>query len=395
MNSPRRPPTRYDRKIGTKSIFIVLSPPKMSTGKNRKIAGKCEIMSSKAKKLPSGNWRVNLYIGTDSSGKRRFKSFTRSTKRDAELAAAAYAIENKPEELAPSYSLADAYERYIASKDAVLSPTTIAEYKRIRRTHLQDLMPRPLQSITAEDVQLAVNELARNHSPKTVRNIHGLLSAVLREYRPGFTLHTTLPQKDKTELHIPSEGNIVTMYGMLRGTPLELPFLLASQLGLRASEISGLQYGDVDFKAKTVTVRRARVHAGNQLQIKRPKSTSGHRVIPCPDVVLRLIGAGEGGSADFVVPLGPDKITRQWAHFITRNKLPHCRFHDLRHYFASAAMLQGIPQRYIAEMMGHASLQMLEQVYQHTFPDKKAEYQTRMANRADDLFRDRANMPAV
>ncbi len=42
-----------------------------------------------AKKLPSGSWRVNLFIGTE-DGKRKYKSFTAATKREAEFQAAQY-----------------------------------------------------------------------------------------------------------------------------------------------------------------------------------------------------------------------------------------------------------------------------------------------------------------
>ena len=41
-----------------------------------------------AKKLPSGNWRVSLYIGLDEKGKRKYKSFTADTKKEAEFLAA-------------------------------------------------------------------------------------------------------------------------------------------------------------------------------------------------------------------------------------------------------------------------------------------------------------------
>ena len=52
-------------------------------------------MATRAKKLPSGNWRVNLYIGTDPDGKKRYKSFTAATKKEAEYQAAEYNLKRK------------------------------------------------------------------------------------------------------------------------------------------------------------------------------------------------------------------------------------------------------------------------------------------------------------
>ena len=50
---------------------------------------------AKAKKLPSGNWRVNQYIGKNKDGKRQYKSFTASSKKEAEYLAAEYVLKNK------------------------------------------------------------------------------------------------------------------------------------------------------------------------------------------------------------------------------------------------------------------------------------------------------------
>ena len=47
-----------------------------------------------ARKLPSGNYRVNLFIGME-NGKRKYKSFTAPTKKEAELLAAQYNVERK------------------------------------------------------------------------------------------------------------------------------------------------------------------------------------------------------------------------------------------------------------------------------------------------------------
>ena len=40
-----------------------------------------------AKKLPSGNWRVQVFVGVDENKKRIYKSFTAPTKKQAEYAA--------------------------------------------------------------------------------------------------------------------------------------------------------------------------------------------------------------------------------------------------------------------------------------------------------------------
>ena len=62
-----------------------------------------------------------------------------------------------------------------------------------------------IDAITQEDIQKAINLEAVKLSSKTVRNIHGLVSAVLRVYRPSMALNTALPKKKRIQLYIPSD----------------------------------------------------------------------------------------------------------------------------------------------------------------------------------------------
>ena len=52
---------------------------------------------AKAKKLPSGSWRVQIFDHKDVDGKRHYKAFTASTKKEAQFMAAAWAAGNANE----------------------------------------------------------------------------------------------------------------------------------------------------------------------------------------------------------------------------------------------------------------------------------------------------------
>ena len=159
---------------------------------------------AKAKKLASGSWRCLVYDYTDAAGKRHYKSFTSADptqkgRREAEALAAAWALEKEERTRCPM-TYGEALDRYIEERSATLSPSTIREYRRSRGADFQMLMSVPLDEITQEIVQKAVNEERRTHSPKSVRNMHGLLSGVLRSYRPDFALNTTPPPKARPNL---------------------------------------------------------------------------------------------------------------------------------------------------------------------------------------------------
>ena len=85
----------------------------------------------KAKKLPSGRWRCQAYLGTV-EGKKKFKSFTADTKKEAEFLAAQY-LHDQERYASSDCLVADAIDRYISSRESVLSPATFREYRRSQK----------------------------------------------------------------------------------------------------------------------------------------------------------------------------------------------------------------------------------------------------------------------
>lgn len=136
----------------------------------------------KAWQLPSGKWMVQIMI----DGKRIAKTFP-SEKGAIRWAAS---VKADAEEFSPSVhmTVGQAIDRYIESKSNVLSPSTISGYIRQRKNVLQSIMNVSLESLTQERIQIAINEMAQNHSPKYVKNARGLLSAAIHVYKPDFAL---------------------------------------------------------------------------------------------------------------------------------------------------------------------------------------------------------------
>lgn len=337
-------------------------------------------MSTKAVKLPSGNWRVNQYIGKDKQGKRQYKSFTASSKKEAEYLAADYLL-NVKEPM--NISFGKATDEYIAMKSNVLSPSTILGYKKIKKNYLYSFEKKMIDTITQTDVQKLINELTISHSAKTVRNAYALLASVMKVYRPSFYFHVTLPQREKREIFIPTKTMIKELLYLVQGTRLELPFLLASQCGLRASEIIALKKDCIDIDNELIKIKKAMIMGENGAVVKQPKSYAGYREIPCSRYICELAMASD---ADPIVKMSGAQISKEWGRFLKKNDIPHFNFHALRHYYASQAMLLNIPQRYIAELMGHSSTKLLETIYQHTFPDAKREYADRLNGTLSEII---------
>lgn len=318
------------------------------------------------KKLPSGNWNVVVMV----EGRRI--SITEPTEKKA-LAAAAAVKAGAKREKQISLTVGSAIDRYIESKDSVLSPATVAGYRRIRANAFQELMPIQLSSLTQEQVQRAVNTMAKTKSSKSVRNAHGLLSATLATYRPDFTLHTTLPQKQKAEISIPTPEHIQVILSGCSGTRMELPIYLAVWLGLRASEIRGLTWDCIS--GDTLHVKQAIVEGEHGPAVKGTKTTAGDRRLHLPPQLLEIIQR-QPKTDEYLVHLSGQAMYKAFSRLCEKLGLPHYRFHDLRHANASIMLALGIPNRYAQERMGHATDNMLKAVYQHTMEHKRTEVDT-------------------
>ena len=159
---------------------------------------------AKAKKLPSGSWRCQVYDYTDENGKRHYQSFTGKTKREAEHLAAEYADtkQKRPEIL--KVTVGKALDNYIEIKSNVLSPSTIRGYRALRRNYYSSIQSLLLENLTQEVIQIWVNSLSVEKDAKTVKNAHGLLSAMLSLYLPSLILRTALPKKEKEVPYVPT-----------------------------------------------------------------------------------------------------------------------------------------------------------------------------------------------
>lgn len=342
-------------------------------------------MSSTPEKLPSGRWRCFAYLGKDASGKRIRKSFTADKKSEArrlaDEAEDAASVRRAESSLDPSVTLGGAIDHYITLKTPVLSPTTVAGYKRIRRCYLQDLMGVRVCDLSPAQLQQAVSCDAAVHSAKTVRNAHGLITAVLRLYRPDFRIDTRLPQRKPSEVVIPDLADINKLISRAddKGdAELALAIMLAAQLGLRRSEICALTFADIQDGAVRIS-KALVIDASSVWHVKAPKSAAGARTIPLTDPLRQRLAKLSGGPADRLFRSNPDMISHRFEKLIQLCGVTPFRFHDLRHYNASVMISLGVPAMYITRRLGHASDEMVKRVYGHLIQTKQDEVNAQMS----------------
>jgi len=332
---------------------------------------KQEIRVPEPKKKPNGKWYIQLrlngqshYILEDTEAKCRARA----------VAVKSGLIEEKKK--GPRTTVGEEIDSYIDSRSNVLSPSTIAGYKKIRRQNFQSIMSLRPDELTDARMQSAVNEESKTFAPKTVKNAVGLIGAALGR---KFTI-TLAAQPAKTP-NTYSSDDIRKLLAAIDGKgELECAVLLAMWLSLRRSEILALKWEDIG--PGSITVKAARVYDENhQLVEKATKTEKSTRVIPCPDYILSRINA---------LPRSGERIFTHGTHYYwesltkicEKNGLPHIYLHGLRHTNASVMGLLGIDNKYAMKRGGWTSDYTMKGVYQQIMEEGEME----AAKRIDEYF---------
>ncbi|HUA08321.1 MAG TPA: site-specific integrase [Candidatus Acidoferrales bacterium] len=167
--------------------------------------------------------------------------------------------------------------------------------------------------------------------------------------------------------------------------------------GLRRSELCGLRWSDLDLDAGTIAVNRAAANVGRKVIVKSTKTKNSRRADHLAPFVITILNEHKREQlARYEAMLGPfearkrqregyvfswhggevwdpNELSRSFTRFIRRNKLPHYRFHDLRHGYASLAFAAGVPLAVVSRSLGHASIGITADIYTHLLADQKRE----------------------
>ena len=326
-----------------------------------------------AKRLPSGSWRVQVfshYEIVDGKKVRRYQSFTckdksRAGKREAERMANEWLYRRS--ERRRSVSLLDAVNSYIASREGVLSPSTVRAYTSYKKHHLQDIGLMDVNDINQTKIQIWVSELSQELKPKTVKEIVNLVNSAYYD-ATGNRMTMTLPKQHPKEQHTPTDDEIKELLDSV-SEDLRICILLSAFCSLRRGEICALR--DTNFHDGMVTVSKTMVRdvTGDWI-IKEPKTPGSVRQVPVPDKLMAMVEGRQGK----IVPFVPDQLTKKFRRAVHEKY----RFHDLRHYYASTAHYLGVPDAYIMANGGWKTDSVMKRVYREALPDKLKEQNDKM-----------------
>ena len=347
----------------------------------------------------------------DQQGARRSKTFARKRDADAyhsrvavEIGAGMHTAESQ------SITITEAGWQWIKAGEAAgLERTTLDQYRQHLTLHIVPTIGTvKLAQLTSPMARTLEDRLRVDRSPVLVRKILGSLSAILADAqergqvaqnvvrnlrarrRRGKDRQAAKRQKGKLKIgvDIPSPDEIRAIIAVCEGRwrPLLLTLIFT---GLRASELRGLRWIDIDLKRGEIHVRQ---RADRYNEIGPPKSEAGERTVPLPPMVVNVLRGWKLvcpiGELGLLFPNGRGRL-ENYSNIVKRGLLPtqvaagvvtargaakYTGLHSLRHFYASWCINRRVdgglelPLKLVQARMGHASIQMTADLYGHLFP---------------------------
>ena len=276
-----------------------------------------------------------------------------------------------------------------------IRPSTMNYYHRNIEQHIIPAIGDiPLNKLSTRDLQKLYNDLQSNGRLRTVQKKEkpGLSNSTVRGIH--MMLHNALDRamKEKLILSNPTENCIIPKIEkqemkILRPDPISsylnaaerrnaLPmFYLELVSGLRKGELTALLWSDLDIQNRTISVSKQYVKNPNgELALTRPKTETSVRKVSIPQEAVDLLISEHDKHPDnpymFPSPITgemyyPDSIVNLHKKILKDAGLPHIRFHDLRHTFATLALQNGVDVKTVSSMLGHYDAGFTLRTYTH------------------------------
>lgn len=312
------------------------------------------------RQLPSGKWHIRMHIDGHTI------YVTEPTREAAISEAMAIKSGLKAAAQAPGRekTLTQAIDAYIGSRQNVLSPATIRDYRSIQRNRFQGVMHTKIGMITPQRWQSVVNAEARRCSAKTLKNAWSFMATVIHE-ATGQLVAVKLPQVIPHDREFLDPDQIKVFLVAVHGDSVEIAALLALS-SLRQSEILALDWADVDLPGGVIHVRSSSVPDENHKRVKKKemKNASSRRDIPIIAPLRECLEAVQVKSGP-LVPISSSCMYNHIKRICVENGLPPCGPHSLRHSFASLAYELQIPEMVAMKIGGWSDVGTMRKIYTH------------------------------
>lgn len=298
-------------------------------------------------------------------------------------------------------------------KKGMLKRTTYENYLMNIRKHVvgSELGKTELCELTTDMLQKFYNfklngsESEKKLSRRTVEYLHTIIGSALQQaYRneivqKNVNEFTVLPKKEDNEIEPLTIEEVQKVLKSAKKSDLYSLIVIDIFTGMRKGEILGLQWENVDFEKKILYVKKNLCRVQNteedggkktKLVLMEPKTKKSIRTIPLSNEAIKVLKEHKktqdeiktkykniymdkrivfaNASGDF---RDPREVLREFHKVLDKAGVRKCRFHDLRHTFASILLNEGESMKVIQELLGHSTITTTMDIYSHITKETK------------------------
>lgn len=279
-----------------------------------------------------------------------------------------------------------------------LDEETIDHYGTCLRRLTPHIGAIKIQALTTHDLDAAYAALLkRGLSNRSVRATHNAINKMLKEalrlrvisHNVASDARPPSPKSTKAKrFRTWTVPEILRFLDAIAEEHYAIFYEILAWTGLRRGELAALEWSDVDFDARTITVRQAAGKTLNgKVTVKATKTASGERVIELPARLLdRLkehrkaqrqdrLARGVRPEHDYVCAnaegeiLAPIHLTDDWIRLMKLHApalgIKRIRLHDLRHSLCTNLLAAGVRADVVSKMLGHSSVGFTLSTYAH------------------------------
>lgn len=289
-------------------------------------------------------------------------------------------------------------ESWCETKRSIVKHSTMCAYLLTLQTHLLPHFGRRT-SIAENDVQkFVIEKLSCGLAKKTVKDMVAVLKSIVKYGRK----HKLFPFEDwEIEYPTNTETNrlpvltlkhqrILMRYLIEKPTSQNIGILLALCTGMRIGEVCALQWKNVDFSQRIITVRYtvSRVYNCKLKSTEKihssPKTKNSCREIPISQQLFQCLKTVKKTSiSSYVVGTSeqskePRSYRDYFSRLLKRLGIPPIVFHGLRHTFATRCIESGCDYKTISAILGHSNVATTLNLYVHPNYNQKKRCVERM-----------------
>lgn len=344
-------------------------------------------------KLPSGNYRMLITIGTGIDGKQKRKSVTAKTKAELLQKVSMLRLQcgQKTERV---LKVSELVSLFMQAYETQLAANTIKNYRSTIKAVLYPIYNKNINDVTGEVLDHILDTIKQKdnkaYNVSTLQSFKKKVAAIFNyavhkhwlSHSPTSDMRKRKKGDTKAnKTMIPTEGEMkeILKQAMFmdkekeKCVPLYPFFLLAVSTGMRIGELIDLKWSDINMKRHTIDIHHQCTLEGT---MKPLKTSSSYRIIYVSPKVLEVIYNKCKHDCDYVWSINGHRIAYSTIANTTYRALRDeidvpkgFTFHSFRHYHATQLLMKGIDVKEVSKRLGHSSIKTTLDLYTHWLPE--------------------------